>query len=316
MRKINKLLKTMLFTGLLSVTLISCEDIIEEDITDDNITVQSPLDGSVIASNSVMFQWNSLGGAEDYRIQIIDDSNVIILDSLIMSTSFNYPMNPGDYSWRVRGENFAYQTAYSFSNYFNVVSSDDLSSQSIFLITPTNNIYVNYSTGILTTWTGITTADSYTFELEQDVSGSITTLYQEIGLTSTSHTIDSNFLTTDAVYTWKVKALNVITSTETLFSSRTISLDTQVPNIPTLSLPIDNATMTGLINFTWNTGLDTGLVQSPVTSTLEIASDVAFTTIVQAYQIGGNSQSHDFAVVGDYYWRVKNIDQATNESFF
>ena len=102
MKTINKLLLAVIL-----VITYSCDDIIEEDITDNNIIVQYPLNEQEIESNVVNFQWEELKGADDYRIQIYATGQNVMVDTLVNKANFTYNLNPGKYQWRVRGENFA-----------------------------------------------------------------------------------------------------------------------------------------------------------------------------------------------------------------
>jgi len=320
MKKIfNKNIKMNLFiAGVFLLAMFSCDDILEEDITDDNITITAPLQGSTVVSNIVTLQWNNLSGVDEYRVQVNNASNVMVLDSLVSVNSLVYPLTPGDYSWRVRGENFAYQTAYTFPVDFTMEASEVMTDQIVILNSPSDNFYTNTSSGQLVTWTSIPTADTYTFELDRDVSGSVSTINQTPGIAATSYDITNVDMSTDAIYIWKIKALNVSTTTETIYSTRKILLDTQTPNIATLSTPVADATesQSEAVVFVWDNGVDLGVVQSPVTSVLELASDIAFTNMIQTYPVSTNTQSHTFSETGDYYWRVKNTDEAGNSSSY
>ena len=109
-----------LMLGLLS--FISCDDILEEDISNDIVQTTYPFEGAVIESNVVNFQWEELDGAKKYRVQVLDFDETVVLDSLVTKTSFLCPLSPGNYQWKVRGENFAYESNYSFSSTFSVVT--------------------------------------------------------------------------------------------------------------------------------------------------------------------------------------------------
>ncbi|WP_044397267.1 hypothetical protein [Lacinutrix sp. Hel_I_90] len=314
--KINKTLISSLLS-LLVLSVFSCDDIVEEDLANDLVVTITPSSGQVITSNAVSFQWNNLEGADDYRVQIENNTNVVILDSVVSTTTLEYPLNPGAFKWRVRGENFAYHTAYTFPIAFSVEASNDLTNQTVFLNTPTNNYYTNSGNGIITTWASINSADSYTFELEKRLSGNTTTLYQEAGITATTYTIDGSYLNEDAAYIWKVKALNTTTMTETIYASRSILFDSTVPNVPGLLSPANNATAVVNTNvvFNWDSGTDPGNINAPLTHLLEIATNTNFSN-AEVYSTTTLTQGITFVVTGDYYWRVKTRDQAGNESAY
>ena len=110
-------MKTISKIILLAFTLMifSCEDVLEDDITNEIIQTISPIEGEVVSSNVVNFQWNIQKGADKYRVQVYNANQAIVLDSLVENKSnLTYPLLAGAYKWRVRGENFGYQ----FSNIF------------------------------------------------------------------------------------------------------------------------------------------------------------------------------------------------------
>jgi len=303
---------------IMGALFVGCDDVIEEDITDENIVITAPLNGVTVVSNSVTFQWNSNSGSDDYRVQVNDVSNTIVVDSLVSTNSFTYPLSPGVYSWRVRGENFAYQTAYTFPVSFTLEASTIMTNQTVILNSPSDNFPTNSTTGQFVTWADISTADSYTLELDRDVSGNVSTINQFPGITDASYTIGNADMSTDGIYIWKVKALNIITATETLYSTRKILLDTQVPNVPVFVAPLADAAenQNSPITFSWDNGTDPGVVNTTVNSVLELASDINFTNVVQTYTVASNSESHTFTATGDYFWRIKNKDTAGNESSY
>ncbi len=298
------------------ILFLSCDDILEENLTDDLVTPIAPTEGSIITNNLVNFSWNPLEGADDYRLQLSNASqnNVILLDSLIHGTSFQYPLEPGTYQWRIRGENFAYETAYSFPVVFTIEASSDLANQTLILNTPTDNLYTNNS-NLLFTWNDLQYADSYTFELVKNLNGQ-TTVAQQSGINATNYSVNASIFDVDAEYIWKVKAVN--STSETIYTSRSIYLDRQAPNQPSLVSPADEESIIGtMVDFNWTVGQDSGNIQSEVNSILEIAQDANFNTIIENLTItNGSAQQITIANLGTYYWRVKTNDAAGNSSSY
>lgn len=309
MKKINKAFAIFALIGL----TYACDDVLEEDITDDIMQIIAPTEGTVIEGNTATFSWVNLDGADEYRIQIANSTQSIIVDSLVTGTSFNYTINPGAYNWRIKGVNFAYETAYTFPSNFTVEASEDLSMQTVALSTPTDNLYTNNDSFIFT-WGTIITADSYTFELIKNDGGEQTVVGPITGITTGNYSVtDASVFDVDAEYIWKVKAVNA--TSETLNSQRTLFIDRVAPNQPTLVSPDDMDTTTDLTNtFTWANGTDTGNLQTEITNTIEIASDVNFNTIIETAQTTNNTHQYTFASIGTYYWRVKATDAAANAS--
>lgn len=296
---------------VISFFIISCDDILEDDITGDTIQVIYPQNNQEITSNVVNFQWNALEGADKYRIQVYHANQSVALDSLVSTSSFTHPLNPGSYQWRVRGENSAYTSSYSFASNFSVIETNDLTSQQIILVNPSNELVTN-NPNVVFAWQAINAAESYTFELINVTAGN-NIVHQVSGLTTTSFSINNTIIPDDAVYQWKIKAVN--STSETQFSSRNFSIDRVNPNQPINSSPLDNFTQNSSIadiDFSWNIPVDTGVIQSPILYTIEFSNSINFTTILQSSNINQSSFSQSFPTAGVYYWRIIARDGAGN----
>jgi hypothetical protein len=306
MRTLNKF-----FIVLIAVGFYSCEDILEKDITDENVVAVSPLDNAQISGNAVTFQWNDVDGAESYRLQVFSSVQSIVLDSLVTSTSFSYPLNPGEYQWRVRGHNFAYETAYTFPLDFSVLQTTDLTNQQVFLSNPSDAFYTN--SGILTfTWQELAAADYYDFQLINITNGQ-TVVYSENGLIGNSVSLEDSVINNiNAEYQWKVRARNG--NGQTVYTFRSFKFDNIAPNQSQNTAPVNNTTavVNAPIDFSWTIPADSGIIQSPISYTIEFANDISFTSIIQTSDAATNSTSHTFYLAGDYYWRIKAKDAAGN----
>ena len=65
-------------------TTFSCSDILEvPDISNQQITILAPLEGSTITANSVNFNWDSLEDIDNYHLQVatpgFDNANQFVL---------------------------------------------------------------------------------------------------------------------------------------------------------------------------------------------------------------------------------------------
>lgn len=305
MKKLNNIL-LMMFIFL----SFSCDDILEEDITDDNVQAIYPTEGAAIDGNTVQFSWQNLDGVDNYRVQIIKSNQTFEIDSLVATNMLTVILNPGTYQWRVRGENFAYQTAYSFPINFSTQASTNLTDQDVTLLSPSNNLYTR-NINVIFTWNALTNATSYDFELIKKLTGE-QTVFQETDINSTNLTIDATLIDEDAEYIWKVKALNH--NSETQYSQRSFFLDREAPNQPALTSPENQATASTMVTFNWTNGTDTGNIKSEITNTIEIATDANFNVITYLANTSNNSVQYEFVSTGTYYWRIKAIDAANNES--
>jgi hypothetical protein len=309
MKKINRV--SFIAIALL---LFACSDVLEKDITNDMVELISPMNYEEIESNVVSFKWNSLTDADKYRIQIFKTDRTKILDSLITKTNLTYPLPQGEYQWRVRGENFAYQSSYSLQADFAVVESTDLTNQQIILKSPADDYYTK-SNSLTCSWSNLTMAEYYEFELLNVTNGE-TVVFQETNITNPAFIINNTNLTTEAKYKWKVKGVNG--TSETPFSSSTFSIDRTIPNQPSNTLPAQNAIFTTnqTINFSWSILADVGVIQSPISYTIEFANDINFTTIIQKNTVTTATFDKSFATIGTYYWRIKATDLSENASIY
>lgn len=304
------------FLGVLALFLLltSCDDIFEEDITGQSITIVNPQNGDVIEGNTVQFLWNTIHGATKYNLQVYGN-NLLIVDTTITTPPFLMVLNEGIYQWRVKGVNFAYQTDYTFPVQFEVVQTEDLTNQIVVLGSPSDNLYTN-NTNITFTWQALPSATSYTLEiLKVTQTGNITVLLEE-GISTISFTTDNTILNDDAHYIWRVKAVNETSAT--IFSSRNLYVDTVEPSLPILLTPEfeEEFDTNEQVNFSWNFGTDTGNFPSPIRSYFEIATDINFNTILENGSTSTTNVSFEFVTPGTYYWRVSGEDLAGNTGPF
>lgn len=300
--------------AIVGITLFSCEDVFEKDITDETVSLISPIEGAIITSNITSFHWNALDGATKYRIQILNNSQAIIVDSIVQNNSFNKALIPGSYKWKVRGENFAYQSQYSNTINFSVVQSIDLTNQQVILTSPNNNFYTNTNT-ITCGWDYLSAATNYSLELINNSNGQ-SIILQQNNITTNSFILNSTVLANEGQYQWKVKGVNITSNTN--FSNRNINIDRTNPNQPQPSNPANNSSSTAnqLLNFSWNMGTDSGIVQSPIHYVIEFSNSSSFTDIIQTTSSTNTSFQQSFTNIGNYFWRIKSVDEAGNSSTY
>ncbi len=304
MKTINKIILIAL-----AILTYSCEDILEEDISDDTIQILSPANNTMIESNVVGFKWNSLKGADKYRIQVYESDQVLILDSLTTKTSITLPLVAGNYMWRVRGENYAYESVYSFPSNFSTTIPDDLTNQQVILSSPENDKFMNF-TNITLSWEPLNNATSYSVRVVNTATGQ--EVYPKTDLTDTSVTLDLPTLA-DGTYEWRLKAKNTDTETKQ-YSARKFNIDTTVPNQPKNTLPVDNSSQAAnaSVTYTWSIATDIGNAKSPISYIIEFASDIDFNSLVETQNSNTTTLQHAFSAPGVYYWRVRAIDAAGN----
>ncbi|PXY41150.1 hypothetical protein DMB65_09350 [Flavobacterium cheongpyeongense] len=303
MKTINKLLLIAL-----SILTYSCDDILEEDISDNTVQLISPTENTTIESNVVNFKWSSLKGADKYRIQIYEDE-ILLLDSLTASTNLTLPLETGSYSWSVRGENYAYESLYSSNSNFSTVIPDDLTNQKVVLSSPENNKFFNHI-NIPLVWELLANATTYNLKIVNATTG--LEVYAKPDLTVKSLTLDLTSLE-EGSYEWQLTAKNDESETKK-YASRKFNIDTTIPNQPKNTSPTDDFKQTSNLNitFTWSIATDIGISKSPVSYIVEFANDSDFNTNVQTQNSNSTTLQKTFTATGIYYWRVRAIDGAGN----
>jgi predicted secreted protein len=246
-----------------------------------------------------------LKGAKNYRVQILNQGQTIVKDTLTDKLILTIPLLNGSYYWKVRAENFAYKSTYSNPINFSVNGNE------VLLSTPVDGFYTN-ATSFNLSWQALNGATGYDLQIN-NVTASTNVLSQS-NINATSYALTNSIISQDAKYEWKVKP--VLSSGVGSFSTRYFYIDRVVPNQPTNTSPANNttATINTNVNFTWTMPSDSGTIQSPIEYTIEFATDAAFTSIIQTSSTTTTSFQKSFGTTGSYYWRVKAIDKAGNIS--
>lgn len=97
------------------VTLfVGCEAIFVDNISDKNVKILAPVNGTVMSSGDITFFWESLEGADQYQVRIATpnflNATKILADTLVTKTSFTNNLIAGEYEWVVLAVNSEYQS--------------------------------------------------------------------------------------------------------------------------------------------------------------------------------------------------------------
>lgn len=285
---------------LLVVGLLSCEQIIEENLEKERMVVLAPID-SLTATSTVTFLWDEMDGADNYHLQIVsptfDSLLVLLQDTLIAGNRFVTTLSRGSYQWRIRGGNSAYFSPYLTRTLF-VDSTSDLSQQTLVVSSPPQN-YITNQTNINFTWLPFDLADDYRLEVASpDFNGTVL-LDINLAATTISYTFDVG------TYQWRIRAQN--SSSNSQYTLGTLVIDTTAPLAPALVLPADNAVLlTDTANLQWTTG------SGGIYDTVYVYGDSSLAIPIQ--MLGATNQTIKYinANNGTYYWRVRTTDSAGN----
>jgi hypothetical protein len=285
-----------------AIFLSSCEDFIEKNISDKTVTLLSPPDGYTTSTLTQTFWWEELDGAESYRMQIakpsFSNAQQFFIDTSITSTNFTYQfLSPGTYQWRVKAVNNGSETAY-FTRTLNIDSTLDLSAQVVVLISPANN-YNSSDTVQTFTWNSLYNATLYRFQL---VDNSTTVVIKDTATTNTQ-------LTTRLIegdFKWQVRAENDFGVSP--YSSRNIIIDLTAPSVSTPVLPANGDTIASPVGLSWHRQ------SSAIADSLLIYTDSTLTNLSLAVYETDTTYSFNGLSFNDYFWRLKSMDAAGNQS--
>nr|WP_315202917.1 hypothetical protein [uncultured Flavobacterium sp.] len=297
----NQSLINKFLLGFLFITFFSCEEIImEKDISKTEVILIAPAQNGQFYSTGVTFTWGIVADATEYQLQIATPNFAnplqIILDTTIKENSVTQQLPIGNYEWRVRAINSAYNTNYS-SRLVSVVSDADFQNNIVVLNTPVNNLITKKTVQNLS-WQSILGATSYQVLI---YDGSNTVISDQT-VTATN----LNYTFTEGSFFWKVRASNG--AQQTLYSSRSALVDTTVPNAPVLSSPANTSTTAKTdVSFQWSRTAIAGSVEK---DSIFIYTDAALT--VSKLKKEAISPFATTLTAGTYYWYAKSFDEAGN----
>jgi len=298
--------RILFFCIVILAGILSCDDLLEKDITGARIIINSPTDSFVTANYDVNFWWKEVPQAKIYRLQIVspsfDNIQKFIVDTPITYNRIALQLQPGKYEWRIRAENGSSYTEY-VTRSFAVDSNSNLSGQSLYVNTPEDNYYINSET-ISFKWSEFPFATSYEINII-DVLGSSdeTVLTQTNQLTRTFG---------EGSYKWKVRAINEDNASSTQFSvARLLVIDFTSPFSSVPLLPADNSTDTNSVRLVWSRDED-AFIDSLVVAADSLFQDLVFTGLKEDTQ----HVLSPLVINETYFWKLKTRDRAGNWSNF
>ncbi|OFY88369.1 MAG: hypothetical protein A3K10_11890 [Bacteroidetes bacterium RIFCSPLOWO2_12_FULL_31_6] len=305
-----KLLKNKMIIPILIIIGIvvttSCEDMIRENMEKKTVSIISPPNNYQSDELSITFYWNEVDGADYYNIRVWDDKNVLKLDENVDTTIYDYSFPYfGTYTWQVKAVNSATESPFTTYTIF-IDSTSDLSQTTLNLSSPDDNYYYN-DMDVVFEWDALYSADDYRFEIT-DLNGNlidntVITTYDSISYTFAE----------EGDYIWMVRGQNV--TSNTAYSYRYITIDTTIPNTPTLIYPFNTDSIsTYPFTMSWNRWGETG---SPIADSLHLASDSLFTSITTVLKTISSDSTYsvsDTLTSGNYFWFITSFDAAGNIS--
>jgi hypothetical protein len=310
--KWNSLSFVHLVLFVIGIFISSCEQLIEKDITNNELILIAPGDNLKTIYSTQTFWWEELDGALTYNLQVVSPSfesiEIIMADTLLSKNKFTINLFPGNFEWRVRAQNGSYKSQF-FLRTLLIDSTMDLKGHKVTLISPVESSFTN-SLSTLLKWQKLYNADNYSIEVHNNTwTGDL--VFSSLSVTSDTLTVKG---LSEGIYLWGIKAWNRTSATD--FNSRKVTIDRTDPGLPSLIEPKDKATLLNLpVNLSWNRASDTG---TPLKDSLIISSDSLFSTgnIVVKRIVLETSFDDAVRVAGTYFWKVKSIDAARNQGLY
>ncbi len=296
----------LLFVFLLFVQ--ACVDIQETELEEDVVQLRAPGDGLITETQAQVFWWEALEGVDYYKIQIVtpsfDAPVALVEEAEVEGTSYEFVLNDGTYQWTVIGVN---SVSESEPEIFDLTvmadTSANISNQNVALVAPVEQALLN-SSEVTFLWTHLASIDEYRIQIASPDFSSSTFIVMDERTGDDFYTTSLN----EGSYTWRVRAEN--DNSVTPYNSRNLEIDLTAPTLPLLLLPEQGDTITPPSNLTWE--LNTDAFQD----TLYVYSDSLITPPILKIATTATSFLFEETTVGDYFWRIRSVDEAGNTSDF
>ena len=178
---------------------LSCDELIERDISSELVNIIAPGDGIEVDSGRVTFFWDHIEDASEYSLQVVtgnfDTPDLLVLDTFLIDNKIKLNLDSGTYEWGVSSLNTNYQTRYSVRSL--TVKSENTTEGEISLIFPENN-QVLTDTVFQFNWTTESTVSEFVFRVIDDA---------ELSAVTSNSFILVSFPNENANYQWQVVGL-------------------------------------------------------------------------------------------------------------
>jgi predicted secreted protein len=289
---------------------ISCtKDFVVKDLKNKSVEVLAPSNNLSTSNNAITFWWEILDGADKYTLQIVKPGfsavQQLLVDTNITGDKFNYTLLPGTYQWRIKAVNNGGSSQYTTFNLI-IDTTSNLSSQFVVPTSPPAGFLTGSKT-IYFVWNAISSATNYQIQ----VLNSVNTIVKD---TTTSNAYVNTYLSSEGVYTWKVRAINAFSISQ-YNTPLTFTIDLTAPPVSVISYPNNGMQIKDTTELKW-----TRISSDTRYDSLYISIDSSFTSIISSAKSYStkfkiNNLNPSIPVSGSYYWwRVKSIDSVGNRS--
>ncbi|TKG88109.1 hypothetical protein EYV94_27635 [Puteibacter caeruleilacunae] len=305
---INKTkIQQALIIALSFIMVMSCRDIIENDISDKSVELSSPVDDLETTDTKIKFVWDDVSDATAYTLQVVKPNagnNVMVEDTTIENTWFELDLSPGQYKWRVNAANSVSETSFSERS-LQVKPKFDISKEAVTLSAPENGT-VYTASAISLAWEKLTHAHTYSVVIKKGDWTSTDEVYND---KTTQQSLDITL--DDGDYSWGVAANDTIYKKSTSFVVRQLFVDSSAPDAPQLTTPASEASLQDPeVLFKWTS------TEANASFELEVSTNADCSDPLFKKTVDATSSVITLTNDGKYYWRVRAIDAAGNVGAF
>ncbi|WP_410221205.1 hypothetical protein [Pedobacter sp.] len=303
-----ELLKKSFYCFLLSACfIISCKEFIERPLDNKQIRIIAPANHVETNSYQLTFWWETHPDAFQYRLQVVspDFSEAVkfILDTVVRSDKFTYTLEPGNYQWRVRGENGSSATLYTTGNF--VVHPSSLKEQVVQLVAPAQNQYTSNPL-VQYEWLKLFGATQYRLQIDDHNFSDEQNLVVNA---LTDNLTYMNTLVREGTYQFRVRA-EKDTEISKWSAVRSITYDATAPAKVILISPANKQAISKPVTLTWNPLTDAEKYEVYVYKSDSVTLyNSGYPQIVNNNSLVFNQGNVNETLV----WRVRAIDKAGNK---
>lgn len=308
-------LRNILFPfGILFLVILSnCGDVLEDNISNDEVFLRAPGNGVTLDSATVTFWWDHVEGAIDYQIQVVspsfDSAQYFIADSFLVENQVTFTLGVGEFEWAVRALNNGYETDF-FTSSFTVseaavedTTDIDISAETIVLNTPLDE--ASFVEGnIIFWWEEISDANTYDIQIARPNFATPEELVYDSALEVSTLTL--SLLAGE--YEWRVRGVNDDFETSYTTYSLTVTEPVAEEN-PTITLvsPVDDyRTNEQSVTFNWSFTEEVDFYVLRISG----PTDLDFVTESEQLSVSFDANS------GDYDWSVTGVNSTDNINYY
>lgn len=105
---------------------LACEELLEvPNISDEQLQILAPVNGSIVADSIVRLSWEGLSDAEGYVVQVAQPNfgnaaqftidTILLIDTTFVGTRLTTQLPNNSYEWRVKAFNSGFETEFAQS---------------------------------------------------------------------------------------------------------------------------------------------------------------------------------------------------------